>query len=119
MKRIAAALLLAPAAVACDPPGRPIEHPGLERLKPGISGELDARGVFGVPGVIVEAGDGSRGFQYSLGPERPAHCLRRHRHRWPPGPRAERARAGNLLVGGAESVASGRAPPSRPPGRPR
>jgi len=97
MKRIAAALLLAPAAVACDPPGRPIEHPGLERLKPGISGELDVRGVFGVPGAIVEAGDGSRGLQCPLGPERPAHGLRRHRHRWPSDPSAERARTGNLL----------------------
>jgi len=61
--------------------GRPIEHPWLERLKPGISGEPGLRGVFGVQGAIVEAGDGSRGLQCPLGPERPAHDLRRHRHR--------------------------------------
>jgi hypothetical protein len=71
IKRIAAALCLALAAAACDQQGRPIEHPGLERLKPGVSGELDVRGVFGVPETIVEPGDGSRVFQYPLGPEGP------------------------------------------------
>jgi len=55
----------------CDPQGRPLEHPGLDRLRPGISGEFDVRGVFGVPEMIVEERDGTRTFQYPLGPEGP------------------------------------------------
>jgi outer membrane protein assembly factor BamE (lipoprotein component of BamABCDE complex) len=55
----------------CDQQGRPLEHPGLDRLRPGISGELDVRGVFGVPEMIVEERDGTRTFQYPLGPEGP------------------------------------------------
>lgn len=57
--------------VACDQEGRPIEHPGLDRLKPGVSGELDVRGVFGVPETMVESGDGTRTFQYPMGPQGP------------------------------------------------
>ncbi len=55
----------------CDPQGRPLEHPGLDRLRPGLSTELDVRGVFGVPEMIVEERDGTRVFQYPLGPEGP------------------------------------------------
>ena len=66
---VAAALLAALMAVACDQQGRPIEHPGMERLKPGMSGELDVRGVFGVPDMIVEERDGSRVFHYPQGPQ--------------------------------------------------
>lgn len=64
-----AALLVALAAVACDQTGQPLEHPGLDRLKPGVSGEAEVRGVFGVPDLIVEERDGSRVFQFPLGPE--------------------------------------------------
>lgn len=56
---------------ACDQYGRPLEHPGIDRLKPGISGELDVRGVFGVPEMIVEERDGTRTLQYPQGPEGP------------------------------------------------
>ncbi len=55
----------------CDQYGRPLEHPGIDRLKPGISGELDVRGIFGVPEMIVEERDGTRTFQYPQGPEGP------------------------------------------------
>lgn len=64
-------LFAAVVLAACDPQGRPLEHPGLERLRPGVSGELDVRGVFGVPEVTVEDRDGTRTFQYPLGPEGP------------------------------------------------
>lgn len=70
-RMIGAALLAVLLAVACDQQGRPIEHPGLDRLKPGISGELDVRGVFGVPEMIVEERDGTRTFQYPQGPQGP------------------------------------------------
>jgi len=68
---LAAVLTAALLAMACDQQGRPIEHPGMDRLKPGISGELDVRGVFGVPEMIIEERDGSRTFQYPQGPQGP------------------------------------------------
>jgi hypothetical protein len=68
-RTVVAALLAALLAVACDRQGRPIEHPGLDRLKPGVSGELDLRGVFGVPETIIASGDGTRTFRYPLGPQ--------------------------------------------------
>lgn len=72
MIRIVVAVLMAALlAVACDQQGRPIEHPGLDRLKPGVSGELDVRGVLGVPETIIESGDGMRTFQYPMGPQGP------------------------------------------------
>ncbi|MBK9244888.1 MAG: outer membrane protein assembly factor BamE [Burkholderiales bacterium] len=67
-----AALLAATLSVAgCDQQGRPIEHPGLDRLKPGVSGEADVRGVFGVPETIIQGRDGTRTLQYPLGPQGP------------------------------------------------
>jgi hypothetical protein len=72
MNRLLVAVLMAAlTAVACDQQGRPLEHPGMDRLQPGVSGELDVRGVFGVPETIIEQGDGSRVFQYPQGPEGP------------------------------------------------
>lgn len=65
------ALLALFALAACDQYGRPLEHPGIDRLKPGVSGELDVRGVFGVPEMIVEEPDGMRTFHYPQGPEGP------------------------------------------------
>jgi len=70
-RTLAAVLMVALASVACDQQGRPIEHTGMDRLKPGMSGELDVRGVFGVPELIIEERSGSRVFQYPQGPEGP------------------------------------------------
>jgi outer membrane protein assembly factor BamE (lipoprotein component of BamABCDE complex) len=69
MKALLVLLLAALAIIGCDQQGRPLEHPGIDRLKPGISGEADVRGVFGVPEMIVEERDGTQVFQYPLGPE--------------------------------------------------
>lgn len=64
-------IALAALLTACDQYGRPLEHPGIDRLKPGISGEQDVRGVFGVPEMIIEERDGKRTLQYPQGPEGP------------------------------------------------
>jgi outer membrane protein assembly factor BamE (lipoprotein component of BamABCDE complex) len=71
MRRTAATLAVALLLAACDQYGRPLEHPGLDRLKPGVSTELDVRGVFGVPDLVVEERDGNRVFHYPQGPEGP------------------------------------------------
>lgn len=70
-RRLAAAVLAAALLAACDQQGRPLEHPGLDRLKPGVSGEADVRGIFGVPETIVQDRDGARTLQFPLGPEGP------------------------------------------------
>lgn len=71
IKRMAGPAAVALLLAACDQYGRPLEHPGLDRLKPGVSTEMDVRGIFGVPDMVIEERDGSRVFHYPQGPEGP------------------------------------------------
>ena len=63
------AALLTWLAAGCDQNGRPIEHPGLDRLAKGISTEGEVRIVMGQPEVVLEEESGERLLQYPQGPE--------------------------------------------------
>jgi outer membrane protein assembly factor BamE (lipoprotein component of BamABCDE complex) len=64
---VAVALLLSLLG-GCDREGRPIEHLGMGRLKPGLSVQADVLDVFGTPDRIVAAADGVRILQFPMGP---------------------------------------------------
>jgi hypothetical protein len=66
---LAAGLVLL--AAGCDRQGRPIEHIGMDRLKPGVSTEAEVIQVFGPPDRIVGLTGGTRVLQFPMGPEGP------------------------------------------------
>jgi len=54
---------------ACDQQGRLLEWPGIDKLKPGQSTELDVGQVLGLPDVVMEQKDGGKLLQFPKGPE--------------------------------------------------
>jgi outer membrane protein assembly factor BamE (lipoprotein component of BamABCDE complex) len=54
---------------ACDQQGRPIEWPGLDKLKPGESTEMDVRQVLGLPDRSIDQSNGGKQLQFPKGPE--------------------------------------------------
>ncbi len=53
----------------CDQFGRPLEWPGLDKLKPGESTEMDVRQVLGMPDKVVDQANGGKQLQFPKGPE--------------------------------------------------
>lgn len=69
MRRWLPAFALTLALGACDQQGRPLDWPGLDKLKPGQSTELDVRQVLGLPDVVVDQPGGGKLLQFPKGPE--------------------------------------------------